>query len=35
MHVSVALIDWLEESGADLSPFEQIAGLTFFAVQTR
>jgi len=35
MHVSVALIDWLEESGADLRPFEQIAGLTFFAVQTR
>ena len=35
MHVSVALMDWLEEPGADLSLFEQIAGLTFFAVQTR
>jgi hypothetical protein len=25
----------LEESGADVSSFEQIADLTFFAVQTR
>lgn len=28
-------MDWLEEPGADLSPFEQIASMTFFAVQTR
>jgi len=28
-------MDWLEVPGADLSPFEHIAGLTFFAVQTR
>lgn len=28
-------MDWLEESGADLSPFVRIADLTFFAVQTR
>ena len=30
-----ALMDWLEESGSDLSPFERIADLSFFAVQTR
>jgi HEPN domain-containing protein len=30
-----ALMDWLEEAGSDLSPFERIADLTFFAVQTR
>ena len=34
-HDLVALMDWLQESGADLSPFERIADLTFFAVQTR
>ncbi|MCP9940727.1 hypothetical protein KB557_10800 [Synechococcus sp. Cruz CV12-2-Slac-r] len=28
-------MDWLEESGTDISPFERIADLTFFAVQTR
>ena len=31
----VALMDWLEESGTTMSPFERIADLTFFAVQTR
>lgn len=30
-----ALMDWLEESGADLSPYERITDLSFFAVQTR
>lgn len=34
-HDLVALMDWLEEAGSDLSPFERIADLTFFAVQTR
>ena len=34
-HDLVALMDWLQESGADLSSFERIADLTFFAVQTR
>jgi len=34
-HDLVALMDWLQESGAALSPFERIADLTFFAVQTR
>lgn len=34
-HDLVALMDWLEESGADLSSYERIADLTFFAVQTR
>jgi HEPN domain-containing protein len=34
-HDLVALMDWLQESGADLSPFACIADLTFFAVQTR
>jgi HEPN domain-containing protein len=34
-HDLVALMDWLEESGTDMSPFERIADLTFFAVQTR
>ena len=34
-HDLVALMDWLEESGTDVSPFERIADLTFFAVQTR
>lgn len=34
-HDLVALMDWLEESGADVSPFERIANLTFFAVQNR
>ncbi len=28
-------MDWLEESGADVSPFEQLADLSFFAVQSR
>ena len=27
-HDLVALMDWLEESGADVSPFERIADLT-------
>lgn len=30
-HDLMALMDWLEESGADVSSFEQIADLTFFA----
>ena len=34
-HDLVALMDWLKESGADLNAFEQIADLSFFAVQTR
>ncbi|MFM7513266.1 MAG: HEPN domain-containing protein [Cyanobium sp.] len=34
-HDLVALMDWLEEAGSDLRPFERIADLTFFAVQTR
>jgi HEPN domain-containing protein len=34
-HDLVALMDWLEESGTDLSPFERIADLSFFAIQTR
>jgi HEPN domain-containing protein len=28
-HDLVALMDWLEESGTDVSPFERIADLTF------
>ncbi len=35
IHDLVALMDWLEESGADVSPFERLADLTFFAVQSR
>lgn len=31
-HDLVALMVWLEESGTDVSPFERIADLTFFAV---
>jgi HEPN domain-containing protein len=31
-HDLVALMDWLDESGADVSPFARIADLTFFAV---
>jgi HEPN domain-containing protein len=34
-HDLVALMDWLEESGIDVSAFAQIADLSFFAVQTR
>ena len=34
-HDLVALMDWLKESGSDVSGFEQIADLSFFAVQTR
>ena len=34
-HDLVALSDWLEEAGLDLSPYERVADLTFFAVQTR
>ncbi len=34
-HDLVALMDWLEESGSDVSVFKPIADLTFFAVQTR
>jgi len=29
------LMDWLEESGSNMSAFETIADLSFFAVQTR
>jgi hypothetical protein len=28
-------MDWLEESGANVSPFKGLADLTFFAVQSR
>jgi hypothetical protein len=28
-------MDWLQESGIDVSPVERIADLTFLAVQTR
>jgi hypothetical protein len=28
-------MDWLEESGSNMSAFEPIADLSFFAVQTR
>ena len=34
-HDLVALMDWLEESGTDVSSFKQIADLSFFAVQAR
>ncbi|WP_288916947.1 hypothetical protein, partial [uncultured Synechococcus sp.] len=34
-HDLVALSDWLREAGIDLSPYERVADLTFFAVQTR
>ena len=34
-HDLVALMDWLEESGADVSLFERLADLSFFAVQSR
>lgn len=34
-HDLVALMDWLDQSGADVSPFARIADLTFFAVQSR
>ncbi len=34
-HDLVALSDWLEAAGLDLSSYERIADLTFFAVQTR
>ena len=34
-HDLVALSDWLQESGLDLSPYERVADLTFFAFQTR
>ena len=34
-HDLVALMDWLEESGTDVSAFEQIADLSYFAVQAR
>jgi HEPN domain-containing protein len=34
-HDLVALMDWLKESGTDVNAFEQIADLSFFAVQTR
>lgn len=34
-HDLMALMDWLEESGIEVTPFAQIADLTFFAVQTR
>ncbi len=32
---SPKLMDWLKESGTDVNAFEQIADLSFFAVQTR
>jgi hypothetical protein len=31
----VAFMDWLDESGSNMSPMEPIADLSFFAVQTR
>ena len=34
-HDLAALMDWLEESGSNMSAFETIANLSFFAVQTR
>jgi HEPN domain-containing protein len=34
-HDLAALMDWLEESGRNMSAFETIADLSFFAVQTR
>ena len=34
-HDLVALMDWLEESGSNMSAFETIADLSFFAVQAR
>ena len=34
-HDLAALMDWLEESGSNMSAFETIAELSFFAVQTR
>jgi HEPN domain-containing protein len=34
-HDLVALMDWLEESGSDVRTFEQIADLSYFAVQAR
>ena len=34
-HDLVALMDWLEESGSNMSAFETIADLSFFAVQIR
>jgi HEPN domain-containing protein len=34
-HDLVALMDWLPESGADVSPFERIDALSFIAVQNR
>ncbi len=34
-HALVALMDWLEESGSDVSAFEPITDLTIFAVQPR
>ncbi len=34
-HDLAALMDWLEESGRNMSAFETIAELSFFAVQTR
>ena len=34
-HDLVALMDWPEESGADISAFKPIADLAFFAVQNR
>ena len=34
-HDLTALMDWLDESGMDTTPFERLADLTFFAVQTR
>lgn len=33
--VADQVTDWLEEEGVDLSRFEQLADLSFFAVQTR
>lgn len=34
-HDLAAWLDWLEESGSNMSAFETIADLSFFAVQTR
>ena len=34
-HDLVALMDWLQQAGADTSAFASLADLSFFAVQSR
>jgi hypothetical protein len=34
-HDLVALMDWLQQAGADTSAFASLADLSFFAVQCR